>query len=110
LESSCWGRSRRKQKNRNENQHLVKTVSVTHPTKGTGDVLVIKRPELEAEYSPASSTEVKNAWSHTPTPDTSHCVVLKSSGTTLPICFIDYVDYRRAGLETGFSFGDHASC
>jgi hypothetical protein len=30
--------------------------------------LVVKRPELEANHSPPSSAKVKNAWSHTSTP------------------------------------------
>jgi hypothetical protein len=38
--------------------------------------LGIKRPEREADHSPPSSAEVKNAWSYTSTPRVFHGVVL----------------------------------
>jgi hypothetical protein len=46
--------------------------------------LGIKRPWREADHSPPSSAEVKNAWSYTYTPPTRlHGVVLsQSTGTT----------------------------
>jgi hypothetical protein len=48
--------------------------------------LVIKRPGREADHSPPSSAEVKNAWGYTSTPPIRlHGMVLsqKSTGTTL---------------------------
>jgi hypothetical protein len=36
----------------------------------------VKLPELEADHSPPSSTEVKNTWSYTSTPTIHHGVVL----------------------------------
>jgi hypothetical protein len=49
----------------------------------------IKRPGREADHSPPSSAEVKNAWSYISTPPIRlHDVVLnKSTGTTLPLVF-----------------------
>jgi hypothetical protein len=46
---------------------------------------VLKRPEREADHSPPSSAEVKNAWSYTSTTKIRlHGVVLgQSTGTTL---------------------------
>jgi hypothetical protein len=38
--------------------------------------LGVKRPGREADHSPASSDEVKNAWSYTSTPQRLHSVVL----------------------------------
>jgi hypothetical protein len=42
---------------------------------------VVKRPELEANRSPPSSAEVKNAWSYISTPPMRlHGVVLRAQG------------------------------
>jgi hypothetical protein len=39
--------------------------------------LGVKQPRCEAEHSPPSSAEVKNAWSYTSTPPIGlHCLVL----------------------------------
>jgi len=38
--------------------------------------LEVKRPRLEADHSPPSSAEVKNAWSYTSTPPILHGMVL----------------------------------
>jgi hypothetical protein len=44
--------------------------------------LAVKRPRLEADHSPPSSAEVKNAWSYTSTPPISlHGVVLSNTST-----------------------------
>jgi hypothetical protein len=43
-------------------------------------VNTVKRPGLEADHSPPSSDEVKNAWNYTSTPPIRlHGVVLKHS-------------------------------
>jgi hypothetical protein len=46
-------------------RHIVQTASAAHPALypiGTGDLFrVVKRPGREAEHSPVSSAEVKNA-------------------------------------------------
>jgi hypothetical protein len=50
--------------------------------------LGVKRPGRKADYSAASSSEVKNAWSYTSTPQytiMAWCSVKKSTGTTLPL-------------------------
>jgi hypothetical protein len=40
----------------------------------------VKRPEREADHSPQSTAEVKNAWSYTSTPPTRlHGVVINSA-------------------------------
>jgi hypothetical protein len=52
--------------------HHVQNGSGTHPASypvGTrGSLPRVKRPEREADHSPPSSAEVKNAWSYTSTP------------------------------------------
>jgi hypothetical protein len=52
--------------------HRIQTGSGAHPasySKGTGDLsLGVKRPGREADHSPPSSAEVKNAWNCTSTP------------------------------------------
>jgi hypothetical protein len=54
--------------------------------------LGVKRPGHEADHSPPSCAEVKNAWSYTSTPPIRlRGMVLsykKSTGTTLPLPFI----------------------
>jgi hypothetical protein len=48
--------------------------------------LGLKRPGREADYSPPSSAEVKNAWSYTSTPNTSSWRgAYLSTGTNLPL-------------------------
>jgi hypothetical protein len=50
--------------------------------------LGVKRPGREADHSPPSSAEVKNAWHYTSTPQYAFmvwCSVKKSTGTTLPL-------------------------
>jgi hypothetical protein len=52
-------------------RHHVQTDSRAHPAyypMGTGVSLGVKLPGREANYSPPSSAEVKNAWSYTSTP------------------------------------------
>jgi hypothetical protein len=58
-----------------------------------------KRPRREADHSPPSSAEVKNAWSYTPIPPVRlHGVVLnQSTGTTLPF-FFTYMSMYTPGL------------
>jgi hypothetical protein len=52
--------------------HRVQNGSGAHPDSypmGIGSPsLEVKRPEREADHSPPSSAEVKNAWSYTSTP------------------------------------------
>jgi hypothetical protein len=62
-------------------RHRVQTSFGTHPAssqEGTrGSFLGIKRRGVEADHSPPSSVEVKNAWSYTSTPPIRlHGVVL----------------------------------
>jgi hypothetical protein len=61
--------------------------------------LGVKRPGREADHSPPSSDEVKNAWSYTSTPTIRlHGVVLsKSTGTNLPSSFSIY--FHSVGLR-----------
>jgi len=53
--------------------HRVQTGFGAHPashpmdTEGIGLSVGVKRPRYEANHSPQSSAEVKNAWSHTST-------------------------------------------
>jgi hypothetical protein len=61
--------------------HRVQNGSGSHPTShpmGTGGSFSgVKRPGSEADHSPPSSAEVKNAWSYTSTPPIClHGVVL----------------------------------
>jgi hypothetical protein len=55
--------------------HLIQNGSGAHPASyamGTrGFSLGLKQPGLEADHSPPSSAEVKNAWSYTSIPNTS---------------------------------------
>jgi hypothetical protein len=53
--------------------------------------LGVKRPEREADHSPPSSAEVKNAWSYTSAPQHAFMAwrsVKKSTGTTLPLPYL----------------------
>jgi hypothetical protein len=55
-------------------QHRVQAGSGAHPAlyrMCISDSLEVKRTGREADHSPPSSAEVKNAWSYTSTPNTS---------------------------------------
>jgi hypothetical protein len=69
--------------------HHVQNDSGAHPASypmGTRDsFLRVKRPGREADHSPPFSTEVKNAWNYTPSPQyvfIAWCSLKKSTGTT----------------------------
>jgi hypothetical protein len=75
--------------------HHVQNGSGTHPASypmGTRDFSVgVKRPRREADHSPPSSAEVKNAQSYTSAPQYAFvvwCQVKRSTGTTLPYIYI----------------------
>jgi hypothetical protein len=64
--------------------HRVQNGSGTHPGSypvGTrGSFPGVKLPGREADHSPPSNAEVKNAWSYTSTPSVRlHCVVLSKA-------------------------------
>jgi hypothetical protein len=69
--------------------HRIQTESEAYPASypmGTGGAisLGVKRPGREADHSPPSSTDVKNAWRYTSTPNTSPSRgAWLSTGTTL---------------------------
>jgi hypothetical protein len=57
----------------------VKTGSGLHPVPSpmlTGFLSGVKRPRHEANHSPPSSAEIKNAWNYTSTPPCLHTTVL----------------------------------
>jgi hypothetical protein len=58
-----------------------------------GSFFGVKRPGPEADQTPSSSADVKNAWIYTTTPQYAlNGVVLskkKSTGTTLPLPFTE---------------------
>jgi hypothetical protein len=89
--------------------HCVQTGSGAHPAScPMGTSLRVKRQRREADPSPPSSAEVKNAWSYTSTPPIRlHDVVLsQSTGTTL-ILQHHYTasQPRKPRLESDFLFG-----
>jgi hypothetical protein len=47
---------------------IILTLEITQPTIQPITYEDIKRPEREADHSPPSSAEVKNAWGYTSTP------------------------------------------
>jgi hypothetical protein len=58
----------------------------TYPMGTRGSFPGVKQPWCEADHSPLSSAEVKNAWSYTSTPNTSSWRgALLSTGTSLPL-------------------------
>jgi hypothetical protein len=60
--------------------------------------LGVSRPGCEADHSPPSSAEVKNAWSYNFTPQYAFMAwypIKKSTGTTLPLPVIYYFLSRR---------------
>jgi hypothetical protein len=62
--------------------------------------LWVKQLGHEADHSPPSSAEVKNAWSYTSTPPIHlHEIVLKSTGMTLPLPFNKNIIYMHARFE-----------
>jgi hypothetical protein len=80
--------------------HCVQTASGAHPASypmGTRDLyLGVKRPGREADHSPSSIAEVKNAWSYTSAPSYAFmawCSVKKEVTTLLylPLLIINNV-------------------
>jgi hypothetical protein len=60
----------------------------------------VKWPGREADHSPPSSAEVKNALSYTSTPQYAFmtwCSVKKSTGSTLPFIFYLYLENCAGG-------------
>jgi hypothetical protein len=115
-------------------RHRVQTGSGAHPTSypmGIGaPSLGVKRPDSEADHSPLSSGEVKNAWRYTSTPPIRlHGVVLSweqdatlpNKGTTLfyRVLFqlsivMDRCARRKSrdssvGIATGYGLDDRSS-
>jgi hypothetical protein len=70
--------------------------------------LQLKRPRREADHSPPSNVEVKNAWNYTSTtPIRRHGVVLSCTGTTLHL-HIFYIELCRfSHKETTVKKLDH---
>jgi hypothetical protein len=80
--------------------HRVQNGSGAHPASypmGTGGgalSLGVKRPGREADHSPPSSSDVKNAWSYTSTPQycfMAWCLVKHRDNFTFTFNFISYL-------------------
>jgi hypothetical protein len=56
--------------------------------------LGVKRPGREADHSPPSSAEVKNAWSYTSILQYAFMAWCLGTGTTLPLPLPLYYEYR----------------
>jgi hypothetical protein len=72
----------------------------------------VKRPGCEADHSPPSSAEVKNAWSYTSTPQyvfMEWCLVKHRDNFTLPYITLDTITaYRNlVGVSLSLSLSVH---
>jgi hypothetical protein len=88
--------------------HRVHNGSGAHPSSypmGTTDIsLGIKRPEREADHSPPSSAEVKNAWSYTSIPQyvfMAWCLVKHRDNFTFYIFYMISRKRRHSTLYSG---------
>jgi hypothetical protein len=60
--------------------------------------LEVKRPEREADHPPPSSTEFKNAWSHTATPQYAFMKWLSvNENTAISLYVVHLMTWRKDG-------------